>query len=108
MEETPASYLIQILLPVRTSEGAAFPRALYQGVAAELTERYGGVTGFTRSPGEGLWLDESEGTHRDDVIVCEVMIQGLDLAWWGQYRRDLERRFGQDLIVMRATSITQL
>lgn len=109
MERSPtASFLIQILLPLRSGAGAALPRALYQRVAAELTERFGGVTAFTRSPGEGFWLDESDDAHRDDVIVCEVMVEELDTAWWKEYRRDLERRFGQDVIAMRATSITQL
>jgi len=40
----------------------------------------------------------------DDVAVFEVMTGDLDRAWWDTYRRELERRFRQDKIVVRAVA----
>jgi hypothetical protein len=48
-------YLIQILLPLHDAKGRGFPKAKYEQVATELTEKFGGVTAFTRTPAEGRW-----------------------------------------------------
>jgi hypothetical protein len=94
-------YLIQILLPLYDNAGHRFDAEAYAAVRAELTERYGGLTAYSRAPAEGLW--ESKGdVKRDDIIVFEVMTAELDEAWWTQYRKALEARFRQDAIVVRA------
>jgi hypothetical protein len=100
-------YLIQILLPLYDNEGAAFERKLYDGVRHELTEKFGGVTAFSSSPAEGLWKEGGE-VSRDSVIVFEVMSKELERDWWTRYRVELEARFRQDRMVVRATSIEQL
>jgi hypothetical protein len=41
-------HLIQILLPLSDNEGRRFPPAAYARVRSELTERFGGMTAFTR------------------------------------------------------------
>lgn len=100
-------HLIEILLPLRDNEGTPFgPQALAQ-VRDELTSRFGGLTAFTRAPAEGIWRDEGEVT-RDDIVVIEVMSQDLDEAWWGAYRRELEARFRQEVIVIRARQVQLL
>jgi hypothetical protein len=43
--------------------------------------------------------------HHDDVVVYEVMADELDENWWQRYRRELERVFRQDAIVIRAQKI---
>ncbi|WP_331312052.1 hypothetical protein [Methylobacterium oryzae] len=68
---------------------------------AELSQRFGGLTAFTRAPAEGFWEEKSE-TARDDIVVFEVMTSELDPAWWAAYRRRLEACFRQDSIVVRA------
>jgi hypothetical protein len=52
-----------------------------------------------------LWQSGGS-TKRDDVVVFEVMIKELDRIWWKNYRRDLERKFRQDEIVIRAQDIS--
>jgi hypothetical protein len=37
-----------------------------------------------------------------------VMTESLDEAWWHSYREELERRFRQDEMIVRAQSITIL
>ena len=94
-------HLVQILLPLYDNAGAPLPRELYSYVRRELTETFGGLTAFTRAPAEGLWQDEGE-TKRDDIVVFEIMAEHLDEPWWRAYRSELERRFRQDVVVIRA------
>jgi hypothetical protein len=64
----------------------------------------GGLTAFTRAPAEGHWRDAGE-TRRDDIVVFEVMAENLDRDWWRAYRRELERGFRQEEIVIRVQDI---
>ncbi len=38
----------------------------------------------------------------------EVMVDGLDRAWWAAFRRDLEKTFRQEQIIARAQLIDLL
>ena len=100
-------HLVQILLPLRDNEGRAFEGSAYGRVRTELAERFGGITTFTRAPAEGVWK-EGRRTDRDDIVVFEVMTDTLDRPWWQGYRADLERRFRQDAIVVRASTVEML
>jgi len=90
-------YLVQLLLP-RYDEA----------VARELTERFGGMTAYARAPAKGEWKPAPGETVRDDIVVYEVMVAELDRAWWSGYRGELERRFAQDELVVRALEIERL
>jgi hypothetical protein len=107
----PSMHLVQLLLPLRDNRGAPFPPAHYDAVRAALTERFGGLTAYTRAPAEGVWepdrADEAA-PARDDVVVYEVMVAELDRAWWADYRASLERRFAQDELVVRAHAVERL
>jgi hypothetical protein len=101
-------FLIELLLPLRDQAGHSFPREAYDRVREELTARHGGVTAHARAPAEGLWKKDGEKTERDDVVSVECMVEALDRAWWRNYREELERRFRQDEVVVRATRIERL
>jgi hypothetical protein len=101
-------YLVQILLPVFDNHGSPQPPKLFQQVSQELTERFGGLTAFTRTPAEGRWKAEPDDTKHDEITVFEVMTHELDRPWWEKYRRKLERRFRQEAIVIRAQEVEQL
>jgi len=105
---TSGGYLVQLLLPVRGEDGQAYPREHYDGLVRLLTERFGGVTAYTRSPATGLWESDSGATVRDQVVVYEVMVERLDPAWWADLRARLEGRFAQDELVVRAHEIRRL
>ena len=100
-------HLIQFLLPLRDNERRPFPRADFDRVRAELIARVGGVTAVLQSPATGAWQEEGETTH-DEVVLFEVMTEGLDRAWWKGYRAELERRFRQEAIVVRALGAEHL
>ena len=101
-------YLIQMLLPVRDNEGNAFPRAELDRVRQELTERFGGATAYLRAPAAGLWKDEEGDVAPDDVVIVEAMAAHLEREWWRLYREELERRFRQEEIVIRALQCSAL
>ncbi len=101
-------HLVQFLLPLRDNEGRPFSRADFEHVRTELTERFGGVTSFLQSPAAGLWKEEEGGTSRDELVLYEVMAETLDRAWWKGYRAELERRFRQEVILVRALGVETL
>ena len=65
--------LIQILLPLFDNSGQPFGEEPYTQVHRELTERFGGLTAFTRATAQGLWQNEGK-THRDvrRSLIVEV------------------------------------
>jgi hypothetical protein len=95
-------YLVQLLLPLQDNAGITFPRRDFEIVRTELTERYGGVTAYLRSPAAGVWTTEEGTVARDQVVMVEVVVEDLDRGWWGAYRYELEARFRQAEILMRA------
>ncbi len=100
-------YLIRILLPLGDSEKQRFPSEYFSAVRQTLTERFGGVTAFVRSPAVGLWKEDEE-INRDDVVMFEVLSDHLDKDWWTEYRVELENRFRQEELLVWASSVTRL
>ena len=95
--------LFQIVLPLFDNTGSRLGRDRFTTTLAELTERFGGATAFTRSPAEGFWESPDGDVQRDDVIVVEVMSNDArDDEWWRAYRARLESRFQQETILIRA------
>ena len=101
-------FLVEFFLPVFDNGGARFPKAEFDRVRRELTERFGGVTAFMRSPAMGLWADDTGVVRRDDLVTFEIMTETLDRDWWRNYREQLGQRFRQQEIVMRASSFELL
>jgi hypothetical protein len=102
-----AMYLVQILLPLADNTGRRFTSDEYARVRVEMNERFGGITSFTRAPAKGMWKEGGH-TEHDDLVVFEVMTRELDRSWWELYRAELERRFLQEAIVMRAIKVEML
>jgi hypothetical protein len=100
-------HLVQILLPLADNAGRRFASVDYGHVRSELSERFGGITSFTRAPAEGMWKEGGHTAH-DDIVVFEVMARELDHTWWEKYRAELERRFQQETIVVRAIKVEML
>jgi len=99
--------LIQILLPLADDAGHPFPHDLYDRLAQELTNKFGGVTSYARSPGEGRWKN-SGSTEHDDVVVIEVMAEETERDWWSALGRRLAREFRQDEVVIRSQTMELL
>lgn len=101
-------HLVQILLPLRKGNGADVPAASFAQVRDELTERFGGVTAYSRSPATGLWKRTEDDIERDQVIMVEVVVDRFDRDWWTQYRDTLAQRFDQEEIHARAVAIERI
>jgi hypothetical protein len=95
-------YLVQILLPLYTNERQLFPDEAYERVRETLTEQFGGVTAYQRSPALGHWKQTDVVIIRDDIVVFEVMLDILDRVWWAAYREQLRQIFRQDKLIVRA------
>lgn len=100
--------IIEILLPLYDNEGRRFGAEQFAKVREELLAHFGGLTAFTRGPAEGLWEAEDGERERDEVVIFEVMADWIDRSWWRKYRAELEQRFAQDEIVVRAREVEQL
>jgi hypothetical protein len=107
--KTGDMYLVQLLLPLRTPDGAPFTAEPFRRLRDEFTARFGGVTFYARAPAQGTWQDEDDGgVAHDDVIVVEVMVEALDRGWWARCRERLEADFRQQELVVRAMAVDRL
>jgi len=100
--------LIQLLLPLYDGKGNAFSSDHYDKIKQELTNRYGGLTAYTRSPASGTWKKENNTIVKDDIYVFEVMVEKIDKEYWVSYKKKLMELFQQDELVIRSTQITLL
>ncbi|GFO65398.1 hypothetical protein [Geomonas paludis] len=101
-------HLIQILLPLYDNEGNQFTQDEFLKVRDGLSERFGGITTYMRSPARGLWKETKETTVQDDIVIYEVMTPELDRAWWRKYRQQLTADFRQALLIVRASKVELL
>lgn len=101
-------HLVQLLLPLYDNEGKPFPAGVFETLRVELTERFGGVTAYARSPARGFWKEDPVTTVRDDIVIYEVMAEDLDRAFWSDYREMVRRRLRQDTLIVRAHPIEML
>jgi hypothetical protein len=102
------THLVQILLPLRRRDGAEVSAEIFAEVRAELTQRFGGVTAYSRSPATGLWKRTDAEVERDQVIMVEVVVEPFDREWWTRYRDRLAHRFDQEEIHARAIAIERI
>lgn len=98
-------HLVQILLPLYDNEGLPFPLRAYEALRTELTDRFGGITTYIRSPAQGTWKETDSKTVHDEIVIYEVMTEELDRKWWDDLRQQLCRRFRQESLIIRATAI---
>ena len=101
-------HLVQLLIPLRDNRGSLFPASHHGALRDELTNRFGGVTAYTRAPAEGTWDADGQSRDTDDIVIYEVMVDSLERDWWASFRESLEARFEQDELVIRAQRIERL
>jgi hypothetical protein len=96
-----------MLLPLRNNDGHAFGKPLFEEVRSDLADHFGGVTTYMRAPATGIWEDDGEQV-KDDVVIFEVMVDHIEREFWRLYRLELQEKFEQDVIVVRAQKIEML
>lgn len=99
-------YLIEILLPLADNEHQSFKPEYFEEVQHHLTQKFGGLTAFTRTPAEGLWKqDKGRKTQRDDIIIFEVLTPTFKKGWWQDYKEELKITFRQKDIIIKVMKI---
>jgi hypothetical protein len=101
-------YLVEIFLPLQDNEGKPFPEAMFSRVRKRLVTRFGGVTGYTRTPAQGSWKTKKKRISNDEIVIYEVMTPKLDAKWWSEFRRKLEIAFKQQEVLVRAGNVAVL
>jgi hypothetical protein len=99
--------LVQILLPLADNQGNVFDKEAFQTIQTELSDRFGGLTAYTRAPARGVWTKGAD-QSKDDIVVIEVMVESIDADWWKAFKVRLERELRQDEIIIRAQEIVLL
>src|SRR6185503_7975684 len=92
--------LIEIFLPLAGTDGRKLPKTVFAETRRELVARFGGLTAYSRSPARGFWKEKGK-TTRDEIVVFEVMAKSAQKPFWRRYKRELEKRFRQEEIVIR-------
>jgi hypothetical protein len=91
--------VVELFLPV----GGAASAIELTKLRVLLTEKFGGVTAFTRAPAKGTWRVPHTGqVENDDIVVVEVMTETLDRHWWRELKAILEHSLKQSEILIRA------
>lgn len=96
-----------ILLPTADNDGNAYPEAALGGIQHCLTERFGGLTTYSRAPAKGVWLRGKE-RDIDDIVVLETLVKSLDSVWWKGFKADLEAKLAQSEIMVRYHTVNLL
>lgn len=99
--------LVQILLPLTDKKGHPFPELVLRRIHEELSDRFGGLTAYERSPARGIWRQGTD-QHKDDIVIVEVMTAILEGDWWRSFRQRVEKELGQKELVIRSSSIRRL
>ena len=88
-------YLIQLFLPLYDEKGLVVPEAHFASVRDQLTERFGGITTYSRAPARGFWKDKGE-MHKDDISCLKswrsTSTGNGGMAIDGLWRPDLAKR----------------
>jgi len=80
---------------------------MYDEVRDYLKDQFGGVTFYRNAPAEGLWNNDGK-TKYDELLTAEVMTETFDKEWWQNYKRQLQKKFRQDEILIRAISFEKI
>jgi len=74
----------------------------------ELSNVFGDVTAHWRSPADGAWKANGQGISYGEVVIYEVMVEQHKRGLWQEYRRQLEGRFRQEKLLIRAIAVEEL
>lgn len=100
--------LIQIYIPLCDPNGIPFPDGYFGEMQQVLTERFGGLTIYKRSPAVGLWKASEGSVVKDEIVIFEVMADHLDTDFWTDYKVKLTKRFEQDELLIRCQEVQLL
>lgn len=92
---------VELFIPLINQQNNTSIHKKYNQLRIQLLSKFGGLTIYKRTPVEGLWNDENEKTVQDDIMIYEIMIQQVDLNYWKDLKRSLEKSLNQEEIIIR-------
>lgn len=101
-------YLIQFFLPLYDTNGEQFTKQKFVKVQKLLTDKFGGITSYVRSPAAGFWKDASDHVVKDDVILFEVVTDQIERDYWKDLKTFLLEEFQQEEILLRGHEVFML
>jgi len=107
-DEAVKHTLVQLFIPLNGRDGKRFPQSWYDELNDELTQRFGGVTVYTRSPATGLWKQEEGKAERDQLLVYEVLTSLAEQAYWQGLKTRLEKQFNQQELLILTSQIHKI
>jgi inorganic pyrophosphatase len=96
---------IELFIPVYTKNGKPFPKKHYTNLHQKLTEKFGGLTMYSRVPVTGFWKENSKTTLKEDIIVYEVLAAEIDDKFWTKLKAWVLKAFNQEEIISYVTTI---
>lgn len=97
--------LFQIFLPLYDQAGDPIPLQNYKDLRKELTEKFGGLTRYSRAPATGVWKDPDDDLAIDKIIVYEVIGESRNRKYWQNLKIGLEKKFDQEEILIRCLDV---
>jgi inorganic pyrophosphatase len=98
--------LIQLFLPLKNEDGKSFPDKYFDNVKETLTQKFKGLSIYSKSPVNGRWENSKSNIEEDILLVYEIMTDRVDLSYWEKYKQLLQKQFKQDTIVIRCLDIS--
>lgn len=105
LQPSDPTYLVQLFLPLIDDNAKPYPSSHFESTKKELVKVFGGISVFGQLPVAGTWENGKGEQEKDKLIVFEVMTSVIDKAYWKALRKSLEKKFAQELVVIRSLSI---
>ncbi|MFI5452940.1 inorganic diphosphatase [Pedobacter sp. UC225_61] len=99
---------IELFIPVYSKKGKSFPKKYYSSLHQKLTDKFGGLTMYSRVPVTGFWKENSSATLKEDIIVYEVLASEIDEKFWDKLKKWALKTFNQDEIMIHVSSISTI
>lgn len=101
--------LVQLFIPLYDQQGKPFPEKFYTAIHTELSEKFGGLTVYTRSSATGIWKENKQKTVHDKLMVYEVLIEDLaDRSYWIKLKSKLENQFSQEELLLLISTVQKI
>lgn len=99
---------VELFIPQNDQNGRPFPASYFTRLNAELKDKFGGFTVYSRSPAEGIWKEDGGKTIRDQVLVYEVLTHNTDSRCFKELKPRLEKRFKQTEILILLSQVRKI
>jgi hypothetical protein len=100
--------LLQLFIPLTDNQGHQFDQSIFLDLRQQLTDRFGGVTIYSRGPVTGLWKEAENQIIADQMIIYEVLTEQIDLPYWKQFKLHLEDLLQQEQILIRYFAVSTI